>query len=768
MAFLLISIAMLGLGASGSYLAVSKNLHVHGSQRLLVKYSVLFAVFSIIFIVFGAHLPVDMYVMFFNVRLFLTLFLLFSLMIFLPFFFAGLTIGLALKTFAEQISRLYFADLLGAGIGCVLANFMIIGFGAPGGVLACAILGLVAALFFGIADKGKISRPVIVGIAVTALFLGLGRKAIEVNTGLSKFESLVKFQYKQAKIVYSEWTPIGRIDVQQLDDNSSPYYVLGLGKNVKGAIPKQKLVHIDGTSTTTINEFDGDFSKLEIFDNSLYSAAYRIINNSPDVLIIGAGGGTDVLVALKNGAKSIVGVELNKPTIKAVKEIFNDFAGGIYNHPSVKVVHAEGRSFVKRNNERYDLIQLTGVDTYAALAMGSYTLAENYLYTVEAVIDFINRTKKDGIISFIRWCFDPPRESLKLVTISASALRKLKLKDEKNRIAVLKADKFANVLIKPSGFTEDDVKKLEAFSQEAGIEPLHLPHRPKKKNPFSEFLSAKSRRAFYKNYDFNIKPSTDDSPFFYNYHKWKFMPLEKYGSFSTPHSLPFGQILLLFSIIQAIVLSALFIILPLALFKRQQIKGSGKFSLLVYFTAIGLAFMFVELAALQKFALFLEHPAYSTSTVLFSMLVFAGIGSYISGRMKLAAPIRVGVAASVVVVVIIFFAVGLDALLNALIGLPLTVKAIIATFLLAPLALAMGFPFPSGMTTINRIHNGFVPWAWGINGCASVVGSTLAVLLAMLTNFKSVFALAAVLYVIASLALFRLNKLATHPASQTF
>lgn len=758
LAFLLISLAMLGLGASGSYLAVSKSSRTADPVGRLIRYSVLFALSCLLFTSLGTRLPTDPLELLYRGWWALPFFPLYSLMMFLPFFFAGAAIGVALFRFPFDVNRIYFADLCGAGLGCLGAVPLVIFFGAGGAVVGCAAFGLVGAVFFNKAHTGSagLAIPLLLIILVGALpFVA---PLLEIEPGTTKFSKMIMTQNPDARTVRSQWTATGRVDVQELDAGSKPFMILGAGSKAEGQVPRQKLIHVDAEATTQLNEFDGDFDKLKIIDRSLYSAAYQVLDK-PEVLIIGVGGGTDVLAGLRHEARHITGVELNRPTIKAVAEWFNDFAGGIYNHPKVTILHGEGRAMVRREGGRYDLIQLTGVDTHAALASGAYTLSENYLYTKEAMADFLQHLKPGGVLSFMRWIFDPPRESLRLTTMAAQALKELELGNPADCIAVLRAGKFGSVLIKPGGFTSSEVDALERFVLESGMLFYHLPGRPEQANAFSRFLHAKDPERFFQEYDFNVRPASDDAPFFYNYYRWRLLSREKYGQGGPLLGhVPVGQIVLLLTAVQGVVLGLVLIIIPLMFFRRRDVQGPRKISLSIYFSALGLGFMFIELAALQKFILFLHHPGYAASVVLFAMLVFAGLGSFFSGRWKMSPQRSIWLAVAGLLIGVGFYIFGLDPLLRALLFLPLWIRIPIAVALLAPLGFVLGIPFPAGLALTRKLHPGFVAWAWGINGCMSVIGAIGAVLLAMELGFGGVFAIAAALYLLAALITIRLAR----------
>ena len=774
LAFMLISLAMLGLGASGSYLSVSKKARTADPLALLTRYAVLFSIAAMVFAIVGTKVPSDL-VEVMHLGWWAAIFLvIYPVLMFVPFFFAGAAIGVALFRYTADVNRIYFADLVGAGIGCVIAVPNVILFGGAGAVVVSAILGLGGAALFRKARTGSAGRAIPVALVLIAAILPAGWRWIEIEPGYTKFSRAITLQHPESETVYSEWTATGRVDVQQLGPGSPPFMTLGVGAAAEGDVPHQKLIHVDGEATTQLNQFSGDFNDVRILRRSLYSAAYQVLDK-PDVLVIGVGGGTDVLTGLMHGARHVTGVELNGPTIRAVKDLFAGFDGGIYSRPDVTIVHGEGRAFVRRDPSRYDLVQLTGVDTHAALASGAYTLAENYLYTAEGIEDFLGHLKPGGVLSFMRWVFDPPRESLRLATMAAEALSRRGLNDAGERIAVLQngvyqgestaahagSAMFASVLIKPAGFSEVDVDRLERFAAEAGMDVLHLPHRPPKDNAFSRFLTAPDRDAFIRDYPFHIAPATDDAPFFYNYYRWGKGLFRKHGSGGPLlGNVPIGQIVLVMTAIQGFFFGVLLILAPLFLFKRRDVTGRGKPAMTVYFGALGFGFMFIELAALQKFILFLHHPAYATSVVLFAMLVFAGLGSFVSGRWPMSPAVRVAITAAVVIAMTALYVAGIDALLAVCLALPLPVRIAIAVALLAPLGFALGMPFPAGLSVVERISPGLVAWAWGINGCTSVLGAIAAVVLAMAVGFAGVFTIAAGLYVLAALAIWRLSGIA--------
>ncbi|MFC1654936.1 hypothetical protein ACFL2F_03930, partial [Myxococcota bacterium] len=550
------------------------------------------------------------------------------------------------------------------------------------------------------------------------------------------------------------WDPVGRIDVVTTTETK----LVGLA-----GLRFSKIFTIDGDAATMAYDVDSPWEEVGELKNTIYSTAYHFNSEPERVAIIGLGGGSDIMTALHFRAKEITGVEINSSMIRAAEQHFEDFNHNPYKDPRVRIEHEEGRSFLRRTPDKYDIIQMSGVDTWTALSSGAYVLSENYLYTVEAFEEYFAHLTNDGMLSMMRWVFDPPRETLRLCALGVEMLRRsAHTENPENHFIVLQSGplSLASFLLSKSPFTPEDVLTAQRLVRRFPRAKLLYAPGTKGENAFQRYFAAvrTGREAeFIDQYQYNIAPVTDDRPFFFKFYRWGDIFDSQAGSGGyLDAKTPIGLIILIAALIQALLLGCAFILYPLWRFRRSGLHTRGVGKMIVCFSALGLGFMFIEVAIMQKFVLFLGHPSYSISVVLAGLLLYSGIGSFIAGKLRwklrrvvLFATLGVAMAALVYLAVI-------PLLFSLMIGAPLYARIIIASVMIAPLGVLMGMPFPSSLAYIRNTALHFVPWAFGVNGAASVVASILCIIIAMSFGFTVVFGLAAGIYVAGGIALYSL------------
>ncbi len=508
----------------------------------------------------------------------------------------------------------------------------------------------------------------------------------------------------------------------------------------------------------------------EVRSNSRVMNGFRMLPYlnvaNPDTLIIGPGGGMDLIAARIRGAKSITAVDINPVTVYAMKHVFRDFNGNLYNQPSNKVYVAEGRSFVARSNHRYTNIHMNGVDTLNALAAGANVTAENYLYTTEAMVDYLNHLRDDGFLSIVRHSFEVPRESIKLCTAMIDAMIRLNLGDASSHIMLIGGpppEDWTTFLVKKSPLTAEDVAhlqpaidahKLRVFYKPGMQETDDIPADSQRARYFIRLFEANKQgklAEFMESYPYDIHPATDDRPYFFKIQKARayLHPMETV----TPYEKNFGLIAIIILCLQTLLVSLVLIVAPLAHFHREGLRVPHRTRYLLYFAGLGLAFMLIELSLMQKLSLMLGHPTYAIGTVLSSILIFCGIGSLVSGTLRLTPRSLIAIAAAGITLLVMLAMWLLPAITTATLGWPLWQRALTAAVLLAPLAFCMGIPFPTGLRLLSDVNLRFIPWAWGANGVASVIGSVVCILLSMAYGFNVVLGVGIGAYLIAALCM---------------
>ncbi len=770
-AYVTISVALLGYGASGAFLAVFPGLAGSTPARRLPLYAIACGITIVTGLYVFAEVPFHPFEMMTILlveptrqvpRIQFAYLILYYLTVTAPFFFAGLCVSVALKTLSQHVSRLYFFDLVGAGMGCLIVIFVISALSTPGAVLAAAVIVSLAGVVFALGDtRGRLAFAMGGTLAVALLGIWVLTR-VEFEPSPEKFAYAFLKDTKASRVYRHQWSPIFRTDSFGYQDEEQSrrgsYAGWGISPHWKERAategPKLRMITHDGDAGAVIYNFDGDLAKLEMFEHLILKTPYLLLEN-PNVLVIGVGGGTDIVNAIKNRARHVTGIELDPVTVEMVRRDHADFAGRLFERSDVTIIVGEGRSTLRHSDAKYDLIQMTGVDTLAALSTGAYVLSESYLYTTEAIHEFLDHLTPNGVLSVVvaDWLGGPvgvPRHTMRQLSLFLEALHERGIEDAEKRIAVIASPERVpqvSMLLKNSPFTRGEVDRLNDFAERMGFQVWALPGVPLE-TVHSRYLRTPraARPAFLGQYPLIIlTPTNDDNPFFFNFYPWRYLGRSR-AEVDAGHTLATGQIIMVLILLLAIVFSTLLVLLPLFVFQRRGLRTTGKWGFIVFFSAIGLGFVLIEISFIQKFVLFLGYPTYSLTVVLFSLLTYSGIGSFLTGRMRRPPEGRfLFLFAGLATVSVLYLAV-LPTLFQAFLGSPFALRVLIASVALAPLGLVMGTFFPSGMQMAHRANVEFVPWAWGINGCASVVGTVLAVMVAMSYGFRAVTLLALATY----------------------
>lgn len=750
-AYVVISTALLGFGASGTLLALRPDIGAGDLRAALARLSGLAAASALLALVFFAVVPLEPMRIFDEPRDFLLL-LAYQLVAAVPFFFSGLVISLALRAAARKVDRLYFWDLVGGGLGCALAVVLMDRVAPPGAVVVAGAAFALAGAVFAASRSARVA-----GAALAAGMALLAPLAQQLPFPLAPSKHMaIQLAVLGGEPVFTRWTALFRTDVLRIGDDAPLPEEWGLSLESRGPIRRPYgYVHHDGSAGTAVWDLrDGPIYQL---DRLIHGLPYEIAPARPRVLVIGVGGGIDVLTALHFGASHVTGVELDPETVGLIRDELADVNRSAFRRPEVELVAGEGRHYVKRSDQRFDLIQITGVDTLAAQSSGAYVLAENYIYTVEAFGEYLDHLTPDGMLSITTACVDMqhPRTAGRMVSVAHRALRERGIESPQDHIAVIfSTNLYATVLVRTRPFSPEEIRRLEQVSADKGFVPLYLPGGASK-GVFRALVSldGEAREAVLDQRRYLIYPVTDDSPFFFRFFRWH--ELFDVSEIDPLHASALGQLVLLALLISLSVFGALFVLMPLGAFRSRGIPGAGgpRLGLLVYFAAVGLGFMLFEISLLQRFVLYLGYPTYSLSVVLFSLLVFLGFGSFLSrrwvGRERAALPLAVLALGGLA----LFYMQGLPRIQDHTLGMALALRVAISLAALAPLGLVLGMFFPLGVRAAERIHPDLVPWGWAINGCASVTATVLAVILAMSWGFSRVWVLSVVIYALGVLAL---------------
>ena len=637
----------------------------------------------------------------------------------LPFFFSGLAISLLLSRRLDDINRLYFWDLLGAGAGCLLIIAVLKLAGGITGILAIAVVGLLAAIAFAPANRRWLTGGLLVALLVAAagnLIWGYA----DIRFARGRYEP---------NLLWSAWNSYSRVAAYP-SQSQEMEHAWGLSRTYRGPVPEQIGMVVDDTGYTTLYRWEGE-KTLDFFRSNLIALPYAL-KPAASTLVIGPGGGRDVLAALAMGASRITAVELNGLIVRGVDEVFGGFTGELYRHPKVRLEIDEGRSFIRRSRQRYDIIQASAVFGRMAPMAGAFTLSENNLYTVEAFQDYWDHLTPDGILTISRFIFE--RETLRLVSLGLELLNQEGISDPAAHLAVIKERGLANFMLKRTPFTEAELKHLRRESRDKEYEIVFLPDRRQGNDAFARLIASGGSAEFYRTFPFDISPTRDDRPFFYYMYK----PADFLRLLTFPEKSNFEDraVLIIRNLLVVVAaLVALFILLPLAIKRGNELRQPGNGRRIFYFACLGLGFMLLEIGLLRRFILFLGPPIHALAVILFSLLVFSGLGSLLSGRIADERRRRMLICILLALVLLSnLYVFALPKVLAGWIAAPLLGRVLLAVLLLIPLGLLLGMPLPLGMRLLHQ-DSAAVAWSWGINSAASVLGAILATVMAMNYGF---------------------------------
>ena len=736
--YTMIGVALLGYGAAGSVLAARRTPSRAHPAVALGRWLTAFAVVVVpsFLAVNSIELPAG--VLFGALAGVPALLLVYALLT-LPFFLLGLGIAGAFGAYATDANRLYFADLVGAGAGSALAVASLPWLGGVPLIAAAGIAGAVSAAFaFG--EAGASRRPaLVVGMLNLAVLVAtLTVLPVEVRVASDKHGPLVARGARVKKLDFSQWSRFGRVDVTEPFATLPPQFGGDVSPLLAGRRIEQRMLTYDGAAPAFLYRVERTPADLDFLAGTSQSPAYRL-RPAPSVLVIGVGGATDVLIALSQGARRVVGVELNPVTVHATRDVFGSYIGDVLRDPRVELVVAEGRNFAARDHEQYDIVQLSGVDTGAAHgAFGLATSPESYVYTVEAMRDLVARLRPGGVLSITRdlsfgW-------ALRLVGVVRQALLTEGL-EPGPRIAVLKGLGYgwATLLVKRDPFTAEEAATLRDFADRWQFPLLYDPATGEGDGAFTHAV----REGPEAQGDLDLRPTTDDWPFFFLSFRWG-SASRLFAADASPLLKPIA--FLLVNLAGLAVLALVLIGWPLWRLRGAWRATHGTAAIVGYFAALGAGFILIEIALMQRFTVFLGDPALAVATVLAALLVSSGVGSWAasSGR------VTVGHATLWIVVVLTFFASPLaPAILRALLPAALPVRLACCVLLVALAGVPMGIPFPTGLKQLAARSGPFVPWAWGINAMLSVVSSLASYLVGMAAGYTAMFCGGIVLYLAA-------------------
>jgi len=658
-----------------------------------------------------------------------------------PFTESGVCITLLLTRLPYSGGWLYAADLSGAALGCLGVIFVLL---VVDPVSATLWIGAFAAGAGWIVVRGSGEiRTLRLSLAV-ALALAAAATA---HTGLavSGKSHLGVFWAKgsqQIGTLFERWNTYSRVRVTALGESIPFGWGIAHTPQIK---IDQKHLDIDADAATVITRHDGDLGKLSYLKDDVVNAAY-LVQPPADVAVVGVGGGRDILSGLYFGAKRIHGIEINPAIFEVLTDKFADFSGNLHRQPGVSLVNAEARSYINHSPDRYDLVQISLIDTWAATAAGGLTLTENRLYTVEAWDDFYRALKPGGLLSVSRW-YDPDRhrgEFYRLVAIAASALQRkgVAAAELPHHVIALNSGYIVTVITRPDAFTDAQWQAARSRLLAQGFKILMGPDVAYDAVT-STLMSGKADAAFYASLPENITPSTDDNPFFF--YTSRFGDLAQSSALSSNNAAISMTLLL---IVVALCACGYYVVIPFVRLARRM-PLSELAPPVTFFCAIGMGFMLIEISQMQRLMVFLGHPVYGLAVVLFTILLFSGIGSATVGAH---APRPCAVIVRVVGLLITVAAAGLltPVFTTWARSEATDMRILLSVLLLAPPAFCMGMMFPLGLS-IWRRHSELLPFLWSANGITSMFASVLGMALSIEFGIANTYALGACFYVVCAL-----------------
>jgi predicted membrane-bound spermidine synthase len=757
-AFMAISVAFFGLGIGSLLIHILKNkIKREKLASKILQTTIIFAVSVPIFLlVIGHIIPPNIYFIY-----------LFYLASSIPFFFAGISMSLIYFAMPREVSKLYFIDLVGAASATLMLDPLMQRLGAESVLLSAALLvlgpSLIAALLLStssqkknvsdkpvIENKIKLYGIIVLAAATVLLAANSDSNIIAIKPGENKGLHYQLSKPSEFEHLLTQWNSFSRIDVtRQIHHNESDNDNTGRSRALAA-------IAIDADADTPVFKWNGSSTDLLWMKKYMDYLPFEISNDVNNTLIIGSGGGEDVLIALAGGSKKVTAVEINPLIISTAKQ-FGNSTGNLYERNEVDLFVDDGRRFISSSSSKYDMIVIKLVDSWAAQLAGGYALSENYLYTVEAFREYLHHLDEDnGMLVMVRWNFELPR----LMPLIAESLRQEKKEGSKEDISqqiLVVEDRpglyFTSnnqqtiypvvLIIKNNPFTDSEINLAKERIANNNAKVIAMPDgyiEP----PYDRLLSDKN---YYhsqqlqendRKTSLELKPPTDDSPFYF-----------------AREQIPNQMILLLETVLGVSAVLALLLIYYSRRNKIQLVTSSrSSWFHMIFVLFIGLGFMFLEITFIQKFLLLLGTPIMALTVILFSILLSSGIGSYLSGRLFRKNPYKAVVISIPLLVGIVLTYYGLlQEIIYSGITLQLPQRIALTFALISPAGLLMGFQFPSiirtaSMYSVKDNHtDGDITLLWGINVIASVIATVLTAISSMVIGFNGNLLIGAGLYV---------------------
>jgi len=733
-AFMVVSITLFGIGVSGIWVYLNpKRFARENAPKQMARSALLFALAVPLCFILQRNLPAAAD----SPRWGLLYLAATYVLIAIPFFLGGTAISLALTHWSGGVSTLYFADLVGASIGCALVFPGLTFLTGPDIVILVGLIGALSALAFAQMAGPAERRAAWLGAAAIGVLLivNVATPVKPVNVGSRAIQRPDNGQWVEP--LAAKWNPMARVLAFNLSNR--PVFRPGHSPDSTFFPEDQILFQLDRSAMTWAVPFDGDWEAIDWIYTDV-SVLPLFLKPGGKLLDIGSGGGQNALAAIGLGSKDVTCVEINPTVVQWTKTKFDDITGHIYTRPEVRVVVGDGRTVTARSTESYDVIAFVSSTTFTATTSGAFMMAENNLFTREAFQEYWRHLSPDGMLMASQvMTSDYPGLMLRMAGLARATLEANGVAEAASHIIVItkQNEGYGAMVMKKSTFTDAELDILDAKAREMGWKVLHSP-RVSNHPQFHDLITTHDFTAWVNSQPLNLYPPTDDKPFFFNLVPFSRLNQTRAGNYDIKYGKVPAQILLnLFFIVT--VLTVLFILVPLFLARRARFEQKpGTLPTLLFFTMIGLGFIMIEVPLMQRFVLYLGHPIYAITTILFSILLFSGVGSFLTRAMAPGTSLGwLKRSIPALLLLTLVYNLGLEKVFAATQNQPQAVKVAVSMLLLLPLGLLMGMPFPVMMRRVSAWSPGTIPWCWGVNGATSVLGSVSGVIVALASGFTA-------------------------------
>jgi spermidine synthase len=753
--YLIIGVALLGLGSGGVLVAVSRRLREADPARLISKLCIASGASVLAGYMIIALTQINISQMTYGPIEIIKLIVV-CLALAVPFLITGIVVSTILGARPEIAGRLYAFDLLGAALGCLACIPLLVLLDPPKTIILAGLIFTVGGLRLAFRSRLLLVAE---GVVCLALLLPLVTGGLLPEPVADRLKSIEVFRDKN-QVLFSKWHPVFRVDVSKSFKDDGIY-----------------LLHHDGLMGSALRRFDGDFSAADYLRTDSRALPFEALPKEPKVLIIGAAGGHEILASLFFGAGHITGVELNPVTVSLVTDTFADFSGRLHENPRVTLINGEGRWFLKQDEERYDLIWFVAPDSYAAMnasTAGAFVLSESYLYTVEMLKESLKHLTDQGMVcaQFGELYYDSkPNRTTRYLATARQAYAEMGIQSFERHVAVSTSSGLgvllqSTILLSKSPLTAEQIKR---FGQKTNrIEEGIIRYLPGQRGGTSSDnlvinLPEPQLKKWFKTHAYLVGPIRDDSPFFWHFARFRDALTssgEIYGRIRDYED-SIGERVSCILLVFVVAFAAVFLFLPFVVVRETWREIPYKVSACLYFASLGLGFMSLEIALIQMLTLFLGYPTYSLTVTLFAILVSSGVGSALSERYSTRRNRALGTLMAALVALVIFYQLGLPVVVDRFIGHPFAFRILLTIIMIAPLGLCLGAFMPIGLTTIAATtphKREYVAWAWAVNGFFSVMASILSTILAMVFGFKIVLLMALGAYAVGVFSLTRLPQ----------